>query len=39
MKSVCVICNREYLEKEPIENQSMTHGLCLSCLKMCLIPI
>ena len=39
MKSVCLICGKEYFEKEPVENPSVTHGLCGFCLKTCLIPI
>jgi len=39
MKSVCIACNKKYSDKEPLDNRSMSHGLCPSCLKITLIPL
>jgi len=29
---VCIVCDRVYGEKEPLELRTYTHGLCLDCL-------
>jgi hypothetical protein len=29
---VCIVCDRVYGEKEPLELRTYTHGLCRECL-------
>lgn len=33
MRVVCIRCKKEYGQKDPKENGSVTHGICPECLK------
>jgi hypothetical protein len=32
MKAICAWCGKELGEREPIEDESLTHGMCEACL-------
>ncbi len=34
MFRVCSLCGKQFGEKEPFENQRVTHGLCPDCLAL-----
>jgi len=33
MKRICAWCNKDMGEKEPLEDESVTHGMCMECLR------
>ncbi len=37
MIRVCMICKTVMGEKEPLENKSLSHGLCFSCMPQWLV--
>ena len=37
MISVCMMCKTVMGEKEPLDNKSLTHGLCWSCTPQWLV--